>query len=102
MIVNGFEIIQLPNGYVDCLSYSGSVMSTHNNTSDAVAWANGDEAPTLDTRAIGELASLGATCGYSDTNDYFVQHTVDHRQLKRWIAKDKVSTSWNVSSAKVA
>ncbi|MEM8970940.1 MAG: hypothetical protein AAGD43_02595 [Pseudomonadota bacterium] len=61
MIVNGFEIRQRPDGYVDCLSYSGSVLSTHNSILDAVDWAEGDEAPTLDVQAKAELTGLKLT-----------------------------------------
>ena len=55
MIVNGFEIRELPNGYVDCVSWRGTVMNTLNTVHQAVEWAKGEQAPMLSQSAKTEL-----------------------------------------------
>lgn len=61
--VNGFEIRELPDGYVDCLSWSGTVMNTFSSLHDAVVWALEEDAPVLDDRASRELDALAAELG---------------------------------------
>ena len=58
MEINGFEIKQLPNGYVDCLSWRGTVINTLDNLYDAIAWAKSNDAPKLDLAAKAELTAI--------------------------------------------
>lgn len=44
-IYNGFEIRELPDGYVDCVSCTGTVMSTHNSVKKAIEWSRNETAP---------------------------------------------------------
>ncbi len=55
MIVNGFEIRQLPNGYVDCVSWRGTVLNTLGTVAQAIEWAKGEQAPLLSDRARAEM-----------------------------------------------
>lgn len=48
MIVNGFEVKELPDGYVDCLSWRGSVMATLSSIEEAIEWAQSEVAPQYD------------------------------------------------------
>ena len=54
MIINGFEIKKLPNGYVDCLSWRGTVMNTLDSVEEAVAWAESEEAPKMKGESDGD------------------------------------------------
>lgn len=60
MVVNGFEIRELPNGYVDCVSWGGTVMNTLDTLCQAVAWAKSEQAPVLSDRAKAELQEWAA------------------------------------------
>lgn len=60
MIVNGFEIRKLPNGYVDCVSWCGTVMNTLDTIGAAIEWAKENEAPKLTADAKAELAAMTA------------------------------------------
>lgn len=62
-VVNGFEIRELPDGYVDCLSWSGAVMNTATSLHDALIWALSQEAPKLDDHAAKELKAAADACG---------------------------------------
>jgi len=56
--VNGFEIKELPDGYVDCVAWDGCVMATFSSRHDAVVWAISEVAPALSASAKAELAAL--------------------------------------------
>ena len=59
-IVNGFEIKELPSGYVDCIAWDGTVISTHLSVHDATVWAMAECAPELDAAARAEMDALDA------------------------------------------
>jgi hypothetical protein len=66
-ITNGFEIRSLPNGYVDCVSWDGTVMNTVNSEQEAIDWAESESAPKLSRAAKAELERLAASA--SDLED---------------------------------